>query len=109
MDQDLIMFLDQRYVLQQKPRQPLPLPIRSIGIPPQAREIRCQHVQPGAQLFVDCQSIFLAFPLILLLRFLESAKLPIPISLQRIRLWFPQTALRWRVTAAFTLSRRDDA
>ena len=71
MAQDLIL-LDQRYVLQQKPRQSLPFSVRRMGIAPQAREICGEHMQPGAQLFIDCQPIFLAFPFILLLRFLKS-------------------------------------
>ena len=41
-------------------------------------------MQPAAQLFIDGHAIFLTLLLVLLLRFLKSAQLPIPIGFQRI-------------------------
>src|ERR1700730_11327880 len=58
-------------------RQALALSVRRVGITPQARKIHSQRMQAAAQLFIDCHTIFLTLLLVLLLRFLKSAQLPV--------------------------------
>ena len=81
MDYQMFPF-DESHIFQQEMGQALALSIRSIGIAPQARKIGGQRMQPVAQLFIYCHAILLALLLVLLLSFLKSAQLPVPIGFQ---------------------------
>src|SRR5215469_16193781 len=79
-----LFILDESYVLQQKPHQPLSLTVRCVRVFPYPWKILRQVCDIGTLLFADLSSIVLAMRLILFLSGPQGPKPIIPVSLKGI-------------------------